>query len=216
VNPAAPVAARSPSHPPSEEKERADEQGHAQPTWTPCPAGTGVVNAVRQLAQAVLGLGLLSLVVRLLVAAISDHHPAADPNPPRADTAGPGLPWVRDQRGGGVLPGGDVGGDAQLDESFSVRFHHRHRPGAMVTYCYYAALDLDDLTTIYVERQTEYMVCTDPADPGGTEVWSDYRYAAVQRDLGSVEAATATARRAAEAHLACDEHWPGQPSWQSE
>jgi hypothetical protein len=37
--------------------------------------------------------------------------------------------WVRDQRGGGVLPGGDVGGDSQVSESFSVRFHHRDHRG---------------------------------------------------------------------------------------
>jgi hypothetical protein len=78
---------------------------------------------------------------------------------------------VRDERGG-VLPGGDVGGDAQLDESFSLRFHHRDRPGATVIYCYYATLDLDDLTTIYIEQQTEQLVSTDPADPGSTKEWS--------------------------------------------
>jgi hypothetical protein len=115
-----------------------------------------------------------------------------------------------------VLPGGDVGGDAQLDESFSVRFHHRDRPGAMVTFYYYAALDLDDLTTLSVERQTELLACSDPADPGGTEVWSGSRYEIVQRDLGSVEAATAAARRAAEAHLACEEEWSGRPPWEPE
>jgi hypothetical protein len=115
-----------------------------------------------------------------------------------------------------VLPGGAVDGDAQLDESFSVRFHHRDLPGALVTYCYYAAVDLDDLTTIYVEQQTEYLVCIDPADPGSTEVWSDYRYATVERGFGSVEAATAAARRAAEAHLACDERWSGRAPWEPE
>ncbi len=169
------------------------------------------MSVVRQLAQAVLGLGLLGLVVRLLVAAVNDDQP--DEHPPPAGTADPGPLWVRDQRGGGVLPGGDVGGDAQLDESFSVRFHHRHRPGALVTVRYYAALDLDDLTTIYVERQTELLACTDPADPGSTEVWSDYRYEAVQRGFGSVEAATAAAKQAAAAHMACDEDWSGQPPW---
>jgi hypothetical protein len=173
------------------------------------------MSAVRQLAQAVLGLALLGHVARLLAAAVHDNRPADDDPPAAAGAADAGPQWVRDQRGGGVLPGGDVGGDAQLDESFSVRFHHRDRPGALVTYRYYAALDLDDLTTIYVERQTEYLVCTDPADPGGTEVWSDSRYEPVQRDLGSVEAATAAAHRAAEAHLACDEDWPGLPPWES-
>jgi hypothetical protein len=95
---------------------------------------------------------------------------------PPAGTTDRGTAWKRDPTGGGVLPGGDVGGAAQLAESFSVRFHHTDQPGAIVTYCYYAAIDLGDLTTIYVEQQTEHLVCTDPADPGGTEVWSHYTY----------------------------------------
>jgi hypothetical protein len=170
------------------------------------------MSVVRQLAQAILGLALLDHVVRLLVAAVTDGHGRRLPAAPSAR----GPVWVRDQRGGGVLPGGDLGGDAQLDESFSVRFHHRDHPGALVTYRYYAALDLNDLTTVYVERQTEYLVCTNLADPGGSEVWSNYRYATVQRHLGNVEAATAAARHAAEAHLACDEDWSGRPPWESD
>jgi len=168
------------------------------------------MSVTRQLAQAILGLGLLGYVVHLFVAAVSDHRRTQ----PHNATANPGPLWVRDQRGGGVLPGGDIGGDAQLDESFSVRFWHRDRQGALVGYCYYAALDLDDLTTVYVERQTELLVCTDPDDPGGTEEWSDYRYGTVRRGFGSVEAATAVAKRAAEAHLACDEDWSGRPPWE--
>jgi hypothetical protein len=165
------------------------------------------MNVAHQLAQAVLGRGLLGL----LVAAI--HDKPDDPEPPPAGSVDPGRPWVRDQTDGGVLPDGDVGGDAQLDEAFSVRFHHRELPGALVTYRYYAAVDLDDLTTIYVERQTEHMVCTDPVDPGSTEVWSDYRCEPLRRGFGSVEAATVAARRAAEAHLVCDEDWSGRPPW---
>jgi hypothetical protein len=174
------------------------------------------MSVARQLAQAILGLALLGLVIRLLAAAVRDHQPAADPNPPRAATAGPGPHWIRDQQGGGVLPGVDVGGDAQLDESFSVRFHRHDHPGALVTFYYYAALDLDDLTTVYVERQTEYLVCTDPSDPGSTELWSDCRYRPMASGFESVEAATAAAKQAAEAHLACDEDWSGRPPWEPE
>src|SRR6266511_1521424 len=90
-----------------------------------------------------------------------------------------------------------------------------HQPAAMVTFTYYAALDLDDLATIYVERKTELLVCTDPADPGSTEQWSDYRYETVRRGFGSVEAATAAARHAAEGHLTCEADWPGLPPWES-
>jgi hypothetical protein len=168
------------------------------------------MSVAHQFAQAVLGLALLGHVVRLFVVAASDYEPNIDPELPPTRTDDPGLWWVRDRAGGGVLPGGDVGGDAQLAESFSVRFHHRDQPGAMVTYCYYAALDLDDLATIYVEQQAELLVCTDPADP---EVRSDYRYTTLQRGFGSVEAATAAAKRAAEGRLVCDEPWSGRPPW---
>jgi hypothetical protein len=183
------------------------------------------VSVVRQLAQAVLCLSVLGWVAQLLAAAIADNHlprgtsgPSTPPTaaqPPPASTCDPGTAWQRDETRGGVRPGGDVGGDAQLAESPSVRFHHRHQPGAMVTYRYYAALDLDDLATIYVEQQTELLVGTDPADPGGTEVWSHYQYTALA-DLptfGSVKAATAAAKRAAEGGLACDERWSGRPPW---
>jgi len=173
------------------------------------------MSVLHQLAQAVLGLALLGYVARLLAAAVNDHSAAA-PEPPPAGAGDPGPTWVRDQHGGGVLPGGDVGGDAQLSESFSVRFQRRDHPGALVTFYYYAALDLDDLTTIYVERQGELLACTDPDDPGSTEVWSDCRYEAVQRGFSSVEAATAAARRAAEGHLVCDEPWSGRPPWESD
>jgi hypothetical protein len=49
-----------------------------------------------------------------------------------------------------------------------------------------AALDLDDLTTVYVEQQTEYLVCT---DPGSTQVRSDCRYRPVAGGFERVEAA---------------------------
>jgi hypothetical protein len=169
------------------------------------------VSIVRQLAQAVLMLGLLGYTVRLMAAAIRDNHPQH-----QAATDHRRPTWVRDERGGGVLPGGDLGGDIQLDESFSVRFHYRDRPGALVTYCYYAATDLDDPASICVEQQTELLVCTDPADPGGTEVWSDYRYTTLARGFDSVEAATAAAKQAAEEHLVCNEPWSGRSPWEPE
>ncbi len=172
------------------------------------------MSVAHPLAQAVLGLALLGHVVRLLAAAVNDGKPT--PTPSQLQPAPATLAWPGSATGGGVLPGGDIGGDAQLDESFSVRFCHRDHAGALVIVYYYAALDLDDLTTVYVERQTELLACSDPDDPGGTEVWSDDRYATVARGFASVEAATAAARRAAEAHLVCDEVWSGRPPWESE
>ena len=112
-----------------------------------------------------------------------------------------------------MLPGGDIGGDAQVSEPFSVRFHHRDRPGAMVAYCYYAAIDLHHPATISVERQTEYLVCTDPNDPGGTEVWSTHRSTTLEPIFGDVQTATDAAHQAAQRHLVCEEPWTGRPPW---
>ena len=173
--------------------------------------GTGTMNAVRQLAQAVLVLGLLGCVIRLLHATTSnttDQHQEVG-----CDTE---PIWVRDQRGGGVLPGGDVGGDRQASESFSVRFHHRDHPGVLVTYSYYAAVDEENLAAITVDRETEFMVCTDPADPGGSEVWSAYRHTTLQSGFANLQAATDTANQAAHSHLVCEEPWAGRPPWTPE
>jgi hypothetical protein len=133
------------------------------------------MRVIGQLAQAVLLPVLVGCLARLLQVAIS--HNAVQRQDPPVDNR---PVWVWDQRGGGVLPGGDVGGDTQISESFSVRFHHRGRPGAMVTDCYYAAANLHDPAAISVDYQTEYLVCADPNDPGATEVWSAYCYCTLQ------------------------------------
>jgi hypothetical protein len=168
------------------------------------------MTVVRQLGQAVLLLALVGCVARLLAAAIGNHRDQAP-----AAAADDRPIWIRDQRGGGVLPGGDVGGDTQVSESFSVRFQHRDRPGALVTYSYYAAADPDQPAAISVERQTEYLVCTNPDDPGGTEVWSTYLHATLQPRFGDVQAATDAAHHAARQHLVCEESWSGRPPWAS-
>jgi hypothetical protein len=171
------------------------------------------VTVVRQLAQAVLLAVLLGCLARLLHAAFSDTTEQQQPHSLDRDNE---PTWVRDQRGGGVLPGGDVGGDTQVSESFSVRFHHRNRPGAMVTYCYYAAVDPHDPMTISLQRQTEYLVCTDPTDPGGTEVWSANSSTTLQPGFGDGQAASDAAHHAAQGHLVCDEPWSGRSPWESE
>jgi hypothetical protein len=171
------------------------------------------MNVVRQRAQAVLVLGLLGGLARLLAVAIDNHRVQGD----LAAMVDDRPIWVRDQQGGGgVLPGGDVGGDRQVSESFSVRFHHRTRPGVLVTYSYYAAVDEESPTTITVERETEYLVCSDPADPGGSEVWSAYRHATLPGGFARVQAAADAALRAALAHLVCEEPWAGRPPWSPE
>ena len=124
--------------------------------------------------------------------------------------------WVLDQHGGGVLPGGDVGGDRQVSESFRVRFHHRNHPGVLVTYSYYAAVDPDTPAAITVGRETEFMVCTDHNDPGDSKVWSAYRHTTLQSGFANLQAATDTANQAAHSHLVCEEPWAGRPPWTPE
>lgn len=69
---------------------------------------------------------------------------------------------------------GDVGGDVQVGEAFGARWARRLDGGlwAVVTRSYYPA-ELHGAR--YLECDTEYLVCTDLSDPGGTEQWSDGR-----------------------------------------
>jgi hypothetical protein len=69
------------------------------------------VSVVRQLAQALLLLVLLGCAARLVATAISNNRTQ------RQDATVDIHPiWVRDQRGGGVLRGGDVGSDIQVGD----------------------------------------------------------------------------------------------------
>jgi hypothetical protein len=83
----------------------------------------------------------------------------------------------------------------------------------LVTYSYYAAADEQNPPAITVDRETELMVCTDPEDPGGTEVWSAYRWTALQSGFATVQVATDAALQAAQAHLVCQEPWAGRRPW---
>jgi hypothetical protein len=80
-----------------------------------------------------------------------------------------GSMWQPDGRG--VLPGGDCGGDIQRGESFSVRYVRPDMPGSLITRTAYAVENCPGEFTVQI--LTEWLVCTDPADPGGTEIWSD-------------------------------------------
>lgn len=75
---------------------------------------------------------------------------------------------------------GDVGGDNQLSGAWGRRFLRDDTTGdgeyAMVTVTFYTESDPNDGDRVLLTRQVEYMLCRDPQDPGGTEVWSDLRY----------------------------------------
>lgn len=80
--------------------------------------------------------------------------------------------WQPD--GTGVQPNGDCGGDVQDGESFSVRFTNPALPGRLITVAFYPVIYPEWKSREWgVERLVEWLICTDPTDPGGTEVWSD-------------------------------------------
>jgi hypothetical protein len=74
----------------------------------------------------------------------------------------------------------------------------------------------DEPAVITVERQTEYLVCTDPDYPGGSEVWSADRYTTLPGGFACVQAATDAALQAAQDCLVCEEPWSGRPPWSPE
>lgn len=83
-----------------------------------------------------------------------------------------GGQWLPD--GTGVVPSGQVGGDDQVGESFSVRFSRADRPGALITRSAYPVTAVAGCEGQFLVRvMTEWLVCSDPADPGGTELWSE-------------------------------------------
>jgi hypothetical protein len=123
--------------------------------------------------------------------------------------------WQPD--GTGVTSGGDVGGDIQVGEdSYSVRYLRADMPGSMITITFYP-VEYDECPGEYVvQRQTEWLVCEDPADPGGTEIWSEYEYDDLPtHDSDTIAGAEREAQEYAEAALgyASDHQWDGEPEW---
>jgi hypothetical protein len=123
--------------------------------------------------------------------------------------------WQPD--GTGVVSNGDQGGDIQRGDSYSVRFTHPDLPGSLITVSFYAAEYDENPFEFVVQRQVEWMVCEDPSDPGGTEIWSDYSYDDVS-ELVCYSAADAEQDAREWAEDALGEAWKyggwdGQPSY---
>jgi hypothetical protein len=120
--------------------------------------------------------------------------------------------WQPDSRG--VQPGGWVGGDIQRGDSYSVRYVRPDMPGSLITRTAYA-VEYDNLPGEFViQIQTEWLVCTDPSDPGGTEIWSDYAYDDEGCPIYDSAAKAEDAARQAAAELLGDagsHDWNGQP-----
>ena len=121
--------------------------------------------------------------------------------------------WQPD--GTGIMSsGGYCGGDIQRGDSYSVRFCRPDLPSAMITCTAYAAEDDRNPGEFFIQVQTEWLLCTDPADPGGTETWSDITCddddARIFDTAGEAEQA---ARQRAVEELAGAEslEWDGEP-----
>lgn len=119
--------------------------------------------------------------------------------------------WQPD--GTGVDSNGDCGGDIQQGDSYSVRFLNPHIPGAIVTVTFYAAEYDDAPGEFIVQRQVEWLLCEDPAEPWDTEIWSDADY----DDMGDMYDAADDAERAAREHAGRSlEDAPGEIDWAGE
>lgn len=108
--------------------------------------------------------------------------------------------------------GGDVGGDTQAADSWSVRFvgdqHSESSAGrrlySVLTVYAYAASQLWKTVITgpwHVTTQVEMTVCTDPNRPGDTEVWSDAKYIDDQRTYTDIDEADRAARDLADRYV---------------
>lgn len=77
------------------------------------------------------------------------------------------------------LDEGSVGGDIQDGPAWSRRFVLWH-PGTglcvVLNVAHYVAMEDDLVHLPWIQRQTEWIVCRDFVDPGGTEEYADYAY----------------------------------------
>lgn len=88
--------------------------------------------------------------------------------------------WT-EHRDGMIVDAGDFGGDVQDGPAVSRRWQRQAgQLWHIFTVAYYPAKTepySNEPIRKWLEEQREYIVCKDPHDPGGTELWADYRYA---------------------------------------
>jgi hypothetical protein len=119
--------------------------------------------------------------------------------------------WITDTMG--VQPGGDVGGDIQAGESYAVRYRRPDQECAIITCTAFPAQSPTRPGVFFVQVQTEWLVCADPRDPGGTEIWSESDTYDEAATYDSAAEAQAVARRVATSLLddAASHDWDGLP-----
>jgi hypothetical protein len=127
------------------------------------------------------------------------------------DTPAPDVEDTWRPDGKGILPNGDCGGDAQATESHSVRYV-RSDGRRMVTVSAYGVSTPSGRYA--VETETETLVCEDPADPGGTEVWSDAAYQTGAPVWATPDEAENAALGVARNHSPASITWDGRAPWE--
>lgn len=122
---------------------------------------------------------------------------------------------------------GQPGGDVQVGNACSIRLENQEldeevgggRVHLVTVYVYPEGSERPetpgevDPTSLSLVMQTEFMVCTDRDDPGGSEVWSDYQYDTLDtRAFRSVVDAECVAQDFLRAFDPVrDIHWSGGP-----
>jgi hypothetical protein len=117
-----------------------------------------------------------------------------------------------------LVSAGDIGGDIQVGDSWSLRYVNAALPGALITITYYAA-EYDDLPGEFVvQGQVEWMLCEDPESPGDTELWSLVEYEDHYDSQGCFWPAAGDAEAAARLFAGQDlaegaqfQDWDGEP-----
>jgi hypothetical protein len=119
--------------------------------------------------------------------------------------------WLPDEAG--ITYGGEI--DDQVGDSSQVRYLREDQPDAMITCTVYPVnAGGDDDGPFIVRVEYEWLVCGDPVDPGGTELWQDSREDETG-SYGTAAEAVAAARDVAQELLrdAGSHTWDGLPHW---
>ena len=125
---------------------------------------------------------------------------------------GPDSQWLPGEAG--IARNDQDGDDDQAGDSYSVRFRRADRPGAIIRRTAYPVrVGGDRVGQFLVRVETEWLVCSDPRDPGGTELWSDrYTNDEAESYLSAAEAEHAARNIASELLRDADSLiWDGLP-----
>jgi len=99
--------------------------------------------------------------------------------------------WIKHNE---ITEGGDIGGDYQVTEAWEARWSLDGAGLRLITvYAYGEVLPADRAAydegvhpeLLCLTAQVEYLICSDPNDPGGSETFSDARYFSPSRGISA-------------------------------